>query len=101
MAKLSQLPNQYTFNFVSDYYRKHAISENFKFILTAEDTLFKLLENMEVKKAVRTTDQISRKFLKYGTQILRKSFSELRSLSMALRSFSNACKIAIASIKKG
>ena len=100
MVKLSQLPNQYTFNFVSDYYRKHAISENFKFILTAEDTLFKLLENMEVKKAVRT-DQISRKFLKDGTQILRKSFSELRSLSMALRSFSNACKIAIASIKKG
>ena len=100
MAKLSQLPNQYTFNFVSDYYRKHAISENFKFILTAEDTLFKLLENMEVKKAVRT-DQISRKFLKDGTQILRKSFRELRSLSMALRSFSNACKIAIASIKKG
>ena len=100
MAKLSQLPNQYTFNFVSDYYRKHAISENFKFILTAEDTLFKLLENIEVKKAART-DQISRKFLKDGTQILRKSFSELRSLSMALRSFSNACKIAIASIKKG
>ena len=100
MAKLSQLPNQYTFNFVSDYYRKHAISENFKFILTAEDTLFKLLENMEVKKAVRT-DQISRKFLKDGTQILRKSFRELRSLSMALRSFSNPCKIAIASIKKG
>ena len=100
MVKLSQLPNQYTFNFVSDYYRKHAISENFKFILTAEDTLFKLLENMEVKKAVRT-DQISRKFLKDGTQILRKSFTELHSLSMALRGFSNACKIAIASIKKG
>ena len=59
----------------------------------AEDALFKLLRNFEVTKAIEIV-QISGKFLKDGASILAKPVSELRNLSMALRSFSDSCKTA-------
>ena len=67
-----------------------------------EGCLFNVLENIEVTKAARI-DQISGKFLKDGAQILAKPIRELCNLSMALGSFSNACKITKAKVlfKKG
>ena len=55
--------------------------------------LFSILKNVEVKKAAGN-DQISGKCLRDGARILAKPISELCNLSMALGSFSNACKIA-------
>ena len=48
---------------------------------TTEGYLFKLLKNVDVTKAAGI-EQISRKFLKDGVQILAKTISELCNLSM-------------------
>ena len=65
LAKLPKVPNRYTIKFVSDYYKKFSLSENFKLDSTTEGCLFKLLKNVEVKKAAKI-DQISEKLLKDG-----------------------------------
>ena len=39
LAKLLKLPNQYTINFIPDYYKKLSLSENFKLDSTTEDCL--------------------------------------------------------------
>ena len=93
MAKLPKAPNRSTIKFVSDYYKKLSLSENFKLHSTTEGYLFKLLNNVEVTKAAGT-DQISGKFLKDGGRILAKPISQLCNLSMTLWSFPDACKTA-------
>ena len=93
LAKLPKSPNRYTIKFISDYYKKLSLSENFKLDATTEGYLFNILKNVEVTKAAGI-DQISGKFLKDGAQILAKPISELCNLSMTLGSFPDACKIA-------
>ena len=63
MAKVPKLPNRYTGNFVSDYYKKLALSENLKYGSASKDCLYKLLKNADVTKAAEI-DQISGQFLK-------------------------------------
>ena len=90
MAKLPKaLPNQYTIKFVSYYYKKLSLSENFKLESTTEGYLFKLLKNWKVTKAAGI-DQISGKFLKAGGRILTKPISKLWKLSMTLGSSPDA-----------
>ena len=60
MAKLPKVPNRYTIKFVSDYYEKLSLSENFELDSTAEGYLFNILKNVEVTKAAGI-DQISGK----------------------------------------
>ena len=93
MATLPQSPNRDTIKFVSDYYEKLSLSENFKLDSITEGYLFNVLKNVEVTKAAGL-DQISGKFLKDGARILAKPISELCNLSITLGSFSNAFKIA-------
>ena len=93
LAKLAKSPNRCTIKFVSDYYEKLSLSENFKLDSITEGYLFNVLKNVEVTKAAGL-DQISGKFLKDGARILAKPISELCNLSMALGSFPDACKIA-------
>ena len=77
--------------FVSDYYEKLSLYENFKLDSITEGYLFNILKNVEVTKAAGL-DQISGKFLKDGARILAKPISELCNLSMALGSFpDDAC----------
>ena len=89
LAKLSKLPNQYTIKFISEYYKKLSLFENFKLDSTTEGYMFNILKNVEVTKAAGI-DQISGKIFKDGARILVKPISELRSLSMALGSFTDA-----------
>ena len=70
------------------------ITENLKLLSTAEDAL---LKNIEVTKAGKI-DQSRGKFLKDGGAILSKAINELFNLSMALKSFSDGCKIAVKSL---
>ena len=56
--------------FISDYYEKLSLSENFELDSTAEGYLSNILKNVEVTKAARI-DQISAKFLKDGARILQ------------------------------
>ena len=93
LVKLPKSPNRYTIKFVSDYYEKLSLSENFKLDSITEGYLFNVLKNVEVTKA-EGLDQISGKFLKDGARIFVKPVSELCSLSMALGSFPDACQIA-------
>ena len=93
MATLPQSPNRDTIKFVSDYYEKLSLSENFKLDSITEGYLFNVLKNVEVTKAAGI-DQISGKFLKDGARVLPKPISKLCNLSMALGSFPDACKIA-------
>ena len=51
LAKLPKSPNRYTIKFVSGYYEKLSLSENFKFDSITEDYLFNILKNVEVTKA--------------------------------------------------
>ena len=60
LAKLPKAPNRYTIKFVSDYYEKLSLSENFELDSTAEGYLFNILKNVEVTKAAGI-DQISGK----------------------------------------
>ena len=76
----------YTIKFVSDYYKKLSLSENFKLDSTTKVYLFNMLKNVEVTKSAGI-DQISGKFLKNGVWILEKTISELCNLSMTLGSF--------------
>ena len=93
LTKLPKSPNQYTIKFVSHYYEKRSLSENFELVSITEGYLFNILKNAEVTK-VAGIDKISGKFLKDGAQILAKSINELCNLSMTLGSFLYACKIS-------
>ena len=93
LGKLPQSPNRYTIKFVSDFYEKLSLSENFKLDSITEGYLLNVLKNIEATKTAGI-DQISGKFLKDGARILAKPVSELCSFSMALGSFPDACKIA-------
>ena len=68
MAKLPKSPNRYTIKFVSDYYEKLSLSENFKLDSITEGYLFNVLDNVETTKAAGI-DQILGQFFKDGAQI--------------------------------
>ena len=92
LAKLPKSSNQYTIKFVSDYYEKLSLWENFKLDSITEGYLFNILKNVEVTKAAGI-DQISGAFLKGRARILEKTISGLCNLSMAFENFPDACKI--------
>ena len=92
LAKLPKSPIRYTIKFVSDYYEKLSLSENFELVAITEGYMFNILKNVEVKAA--GIDKILGKFLKDGARILAKPISELCNFSMTLGSFPDACKIA-------
>ena len=70
LTRLPKPPNRYAINFVSDYYRKLSLYENFK--LTS-NCLLKLLKNVEITKA-SGIDQVSGKFSKDFWQNLLVSY---------------------------
>ena len=79
--------------FVYNYYRKLALSKDFKLVPTCKEALFKLLKNIEVTTAA-CVDQILSKFLKNRAWNLAMPINELCNLSIPLTSFPDACKIA-------
>ena len=83
LAQLPKSPNRYTIKFISYYYKKLSLSENFKLDATTEGYLFNILKNVEVTKTAGI-DQISGNFLKDGARILAKPISELCNLSITL-----------------
>ena len=46
LTKLPKSPNRYTIKFVSDYYKKLSLPENFKLDSTTEGYLFNILKNI-------------------------------------------------------
>ena len=94
LAKFSKAPNQYLINFVSDYFKKLLLCENFKLDPTTEDYLFKLPKNVKVTKTAGI-DQISGNVLIDKVPTFAKPTIELCNLSMTLESFPDAYQIAM------
>ena len=92
LTKLPKSPNQYTIKFVSHYYEKRSLSENFELVSITEGYLFNILKNVQVTKAAGT-DKISIKFLKDGARIFAKPIPEFCNLFMALGSFLMLAKL--------
>ena len=63
LAKLPKSPNRYTIKFVSDYYEKLSLSENFELVSITQSYMFNILKNVEVTK-VAGIDKNFRKIFK-------------------------------------
>ena len=80
---------------VCQYYNKTLKLPNtrFKFTFVSEDSVLKILKNMDENKAAGL-DNLSGKFLKDGATILAKPLSQICNLSIKYSTFPNDCKIA-------
>ena len=68
LGKLSKSPNRYIIKFVSDYYEKLSLSENFELVSITEGYMFNILKNVEVTKAAGI-EKNPGNFLKDGARI--------------------------------
>ena len=80
---------------VCQYYNKTLKLPNtrFKFPFVSEDSVLKILKNMDENKAAGL-DNLSGNFLKNGATILAKPLSQICNLSIKYSTFPNDCKIA-------
>ena len=80
---------------VCQYYNKTLKLPNtrFKFTFVSEDSVLKILKNIDENKAAGL-DNLSGKFLKDGATILAKPLSQICNLSIKYSTFPNDCKIA-------
>ena len=60
---------------------------------TSEENVFKIMEKIEISKAV-SIDKLFGRFLKNGAEILSKPTSEICNLSVSHGIFPSACKVA-------
>ena len=80
---------------VCQYYNKTLKLPNprFKFTFVSEDSVLKILKNMDENKAAGL-DNLPGKFLKDGGTILAKPLSQICNQSIKYSTFPNDCKIA-------
>ena len=80
---------------VQQYYEKILKLPNskFKFNFASDETVLKLLKDLNENKAVGL-DNLSGKFLKDGATVLAKPISQICNLSMKYSMFPSNCKIA-------
>ena len=80
---------------VRQYYEKNLKYPNskFKFNFVSEETVLKLLQDLDENKAAGL-DNLSRKFLKDGATVLAKSISQICKLFVKYTIFPSDCKIA-------
>ena len=78
-----------------EYYNKVLKLPNtrLKFTFVSEDTVIKILKNMDEKKDAGL-DKLSGKFLKDGPTVLAKPLSQVCNLSIKYSIFPNDCQIA-------
>ena len=81
---------------VCQYYNKTLKVPNtrFKFTFVSEDSVLKILKNIDENKAAGI-DNLSGKFLKDGATILAKPIFQICNLSIKYSIFPNDCKTAI------
>ena len=77
----------------SYYENKIDITNNFSFSKTTENTILKLLNNINPSKAAGI-DNIAGKFLKDGASVLAKPLTQICNLSISLSIFPKQCKHA-------
>ena len=90
LSKLISSPNVFTGSRITSYHDNIEFKElNFRFSETSPEKI------LNQSKAAGI-DNLSRKFLKDGADILAIPISRLRNLSIKLNSFPRSCKIAMA-----
>ena len=66
LGKLSKSPNRYIIKFVSDYYEKLSLSENFELVSITEGYMFNVLKNVEVAKVAGIDKNVRKIFKKWS-----------------------------------
>ena len=86
---------RYGLHSVRQYYEKILTYPNskFKFKFVSEEIGLKLLQDLDENKAA-CLNNLSGKFLKYGSTVLAKTISQICSLSIKYSKFPSDCKIA-------
>ena len=93
LIKLLNAPYKYKVESVFQQYLKFITEKPFQLSDTSEEEVFKIMQNIDILKATGIED-LSGKFLKVGAEIQAKPLSEICNLSIASRTFPNACKVA-------
>ena len=71
LTKLPKSPNQYTIKFVSHYYEKRSLSENFELVSITEGYLFNILKNVQVTKAAGTDKNFIKIFKRWSANFCK------------------------------
>ena len=66
LAKLPKSSDRYTIKFVSDYYEKLSLSENFELVSITEGYMFNVLKNVEVAKVAGIDKNVRKIFKKWS-----------------------------------
>ncbi len=92
--KLPNPTNKFGMGSVKKYYSSLGIqNENFKFQPTSETIVLSILESINPDKAVGV-DNMAGRFLKDGSEVLKKPITELINLSIKTSKFPDGCKVA-------
>ena len=86
-------PNKYGIDSVKHFSKDLNITSKFQLQPTTEDTVLKLLKNIEISKAA-SIDNLPGRILKDGAVILAKPVTKICNLSIKSRIFSDPCKLA-------
>ena len=93
LDKLPDPPNKFNINSVREYYKFLNLREEFNFSRVSEETVHKIIQNLDVKKAAGI-DNVSAVFLKDGAEFLVQPITQLCNLSISASSFPDDCKSA-------
>ena len=93
LIKLANVPNKYNIGSVCQYYSKFIIEKPFHLSDISAEEVFKIMQSIDILKTA-SIDNLSRKFLKYGADILAKPLSEIFNLSVISTTFPNGFKVA-------
>ena len=95
LAKLPDPSNKYNLESTFLCYSNFAIPEMFHIKKTAEEKVFKIMENVEISKATGI-DKLPGRFLKDVAEILSKTINEICSLSIFVKNHS--CSLFMSAI---
>ena len=93
VSKLPTPPNRFGLTYLSSCYKNLNISENLFFKEVSTEYILKILEHLDISKAVGT-DNLSSRFLKDGAKIIALPIAQICNLSISSATFPDYCKIA-------
>ena len=93
VSKLPTPPNRFGLTYLSSCYKNLNISENLVFKEVSAEYILKILEHLDISKAVGT-DNLSSRFLKDGAKIFALPIAQICNLSISSSTFPDYCKTA-------
>ena len=92
LTKLPNPSNKYGVLSVAQYCSHLGLTKKFDLLPTEKDYVFKILRDIDTSKAAGI-DRLPGRFLKDGTDVLAKSFTDICNLSISLNKFPRAFKL--------